>query len=65
MLWHKSEAHPRFAFSADGKFALVGNETGEQRMDWGVREPDHERLTFWDLSSGKKLRAFEMKGESV
>ena len=27
--------HPRFAFSADGKFAVVGNETGDQRMGWG------------------------------
>lgn len=57
--------NPRYAFSADGKHALVGNENGTQRLGWGVREPDHERLTSWDLTSGRKLRAFEIKGESV
>jgi WD40 repeat protein len=53
---------PCFAFSSDGKFALVGNAHGGGFLNSIL---DRETLTFWDLSSGIKLRAFECQGESV
>lgn len=56
---------PCYSFSEDGKYALVGNQAGNQRLDWAVREPKHERLTMWDLSTGQKVRVFDLKDESV
>jgi WD40 repeat protein len=59
-------ANPRYAFSADGKFALVGNRDDGQRDGWPIVEPDPSTLTFWDLNAGVKLRTFELvKDEQV
>jgi WD40 repeat protein len=56
---------PCFAFSADGKFAVVGYQHDIQpRADrpkpWGL-----ETLTFWDLTAGVKIRALALQDEPV
>jgi WD40 repeat protein len=56
---------PCYAFSRDGKFAVVGNQDGFQRPGWGIAPPDPESLTLWDLMAGVKIRSFEMRNESV
>jgi WD40 repeat protein len=50
------------AFSADGKFAVVGYQPGLGGYPF---PPNAQTLTFWDLNAGVKVRTFELKGDSV
>ncbi len=56
---------PHFAFSADGKFAVVGNEEGISIGGNPETRLDAKTFTFWDLTKGVRLRAFELNGEPV
>jgi WD40 repeat protein len=56
---HKTTPH--FAFSTDGKYALVGNEHGNAQD----ARLESDTLTFWDLHRGVKLRSLDVKGEPV
>lgn len=50
-----------YAFSADGKLAVVGNHRG----DTPDSHLDADTLTFWDLEAGRQRRALELKDEAV
>src|SRR5207245_6345500 len=54
---------PCYAFSADGKYALLGNYRSPLLGDAGKLDPD--TFTFWDLQTGCKLRSFATNGEEV
>ena len=56
---------PHYAFSADGKFAVVGNRPGNEIGGIPATTLDPDTLTFWDLAAGVKLRSFELKNEPV
>jgi WD40 repeat protein len=50
------------AFSADGKFAVVGYQPGSDGFPF---PPNAQTLTFWDLSAGVGVRTFELKDDLV
>jgi WD40 repeat protein len=56
---------PCYAFSQDGRYALVGNGDGRYIPGKPINEREKEILTLWDLQQAKKLRAFELSGEPV
>jgi WD40 repeat protein len=54
-----------FAFSADGKRAIVGIQKGIQLGGEPRTKLWRETLTFWDLSAGVRLRAFDLEDEQI
>jgi WD40 repeat protein len=54
-----------YAFSADGKHCVVGNQRGFRAGRAELDGLDPEPLTFWHLSTGVKLRAFDLKDQPV
>jgi WD40 repeat protein len=57
--------NPCFAFSADGKFAVVGYRHDVQRRADPMRPEGLKPLAFWDLTAGVRLRDLALENEPV